>query len=198
MPLKRDTSYPLEIEVEGLSVTLSHMGSRDARALMLFSDELSEHDLLFLRRDIRRLEVIEDWLMEIDSGEMMTILARIGEQIVGYGTLQRSHLSWSRHVAEIRVVTAERVRGKGLGRILVVEAIKMAVRSGIEKLMARMTVDQEGAINMFEGLGFEREALLRDHVKDLEGQGHDLILMSCRTENLVPLCAPPDESGAPC
>lgn len=198
MPLKRDTAYPLEIQVQGLSLTLSHMSSRDAKGLMKFSDELSEHDLLFLRRDIRRLEVIEDWLMEIDSGEMMTILAREGDEVVGYGTLQRSHLSWSHHVAEIRVVTAERVRGKGLGRILVIEAIKMAVRSGIEKLMARMTVDQGGAIGMFEALGFEREALLKDHVKDLEGRGHDLILMSCRVESLVAICGSLETSGGAC
>ena len=60
MTLKRETSYPREVSLNGLEVVLRHMSSKDAEALMRFADGLSEHDLLFLRRDIRKLEAIED------------------------------------------------------------------------------------------------------------------------------------------
>ena len=41
-----------------------------------------------------------------------------------------------------------------------------------------MTVDQKGAITVFEGMGFRPEALLRDHVKDRDGRTHDLLVLS--------------------
>jgi hypothetical protein len=37
-----------------------------------------------------------------------------------------------------------------------------------------MTVDQTAAIAAFEELGFRAEAVLRKHVKDRDGQSHDL------------------------
>jgi hypothetical protein len=41
-----------------------------------------------------------------------------------------------------------------------------------------MTVDQRGAIAVFEGMGFRAEALLRDHVEDRDGNKHDLVILS--------------------
>ena len=40
-----------------------------------------------------------------------------------------------------------------------------------------MTVDQTGAIAIFEGLGFKAEALLRDHVRDKTGKKHDIVVL---------------------
>jgi len=41
-----------------------------------------------------------------------------------------------------------------------------------------MTVDQRGAIAVFEGMGFRAEAFLHDHVKDREGRKHDVVILS--------------------
>jgi hypothetical protein len=40
-----------------------------------------------------------------------------------------------------------------------------------------MTVDQRGAITLFESLGFKAEALLRDHVRDVDGKKHDIVVL---------------------
>jgi RimJ/RimL family protein N-acetyltransferase len=53
-----------------------------------------------------------------------------------------------------------------------------ALERGIEKMVAQMTIDQQGAIATFEELGFKPEALLRDHVKDRNGAKHDLLVYS--------------------
>ncbi|WBL36363.1 hypothetical protein O0235_01965 [Tepidiforma flava] len=68
--------------------------------------------------------------------------------------------------------------GKGLGRLLTQEAFANALGLGIEKMIAQMTLDQKGAIATFEGLGFRPEALLRDQVKDRDGNKHDLLVLS--------------------
>ena len=96
----------------------------------------------------------------------------------GYATIDRGDLSWSPHVAEMRVMVSAAMRGKGLGRLLTQEGFAVAVGLGIEKIIAQMTVDQKGAIAVFEGMGFRPEALLRDHVKDREGRTHDLLILS--------------------
>ena len=62
--------------------------------------------------------------------------------------------------------------------LLTQEAFALALELGIEKMVAQMTVDQKGAIAVFEGMGFRPEALLRDHVKDREGKKHDLLVLS--------------------
>jgi RimJ/RimL family protein N-acetyltransferase len=41
----------------------------------------------------------------------------------------------------------------------------------------QMTVDQQAAIALFESLGFKAEALLRDHVRDVNGKTHDIVVL---------------------
>ncbi len=48
----------------------------------------------------------------------------------------------------------------------------------MEKIVAQMTVDQQGAIALFEGLGFRAEALMRGQVKGRDGIKHDIVLLS--------------------
>ena len=171
-------SYPLTIRAGTHSVTLRHMTPQDKAALLAFARGLPEHDLLFLRRDITQESAVDDWISELQAGEIVTILAVNGTEIVGYATIHMSGLRWTAHVAELRVMVAASMRGAGLGRILTQEAFANALSAGIEKMVAQMTLDQKGAIATFEGLGFRPEALLRDQVKDRDGNKHDLLMLS--------------------
>jgi L-amino acid N-acyltransferase YncA len=154
------------------------MTADDKDAVLAFARTLPEHDLLFLRRDITQEPAMADWLGELRSGEIVTILALKGTEVVGYATIHRSLLRWTAHVAELRVMVGESMRGAGLGRVLTQEAFATALSEGIEKMVAQMTLDQKGAIATFEGLGFRPEALLRDQVKDRQGNKHDLLVLS--------------------
>jgi L-amino acid N-acyltransferase YncA len=170
--------YPQTRTVGSSEVTLRLMDPGDGAAMLKFAQSLPEHDLLFLRRDITQQPAIDDWLADVSDGVTTTVLATTPDGIVGYATIERSRLRWSAHVAELRVMISDSLRGKGLGRILTQEAFALALEGGIEKMVAQMTLDQKGAIATFEGLGFRPEALLRDHVKDREGNTHDLLLLS--------------------
>ena len=153
------------------------MDADDRSAVLSFADGLPDHDLLFLRRDIREADVVDQWIGEIESGQMTTLLALADGELIGYASIDRSQLQWSSHVAEIRVVISDSARAKGLGRLLVEQAFQAAVAAGIEKVVARMTPDQKGAVAAFEGLGFRPEGLMRNHVRDLSGEKHDLLVM---------------------
>ncbi|MGE0598145.1 MAG: N-acetyltransferase family protein [Dehalococcoidia bacterium] len=178
MTVEGARTYPMTHRAGNQDITLRPMTPDDKAAVLAFARALPEHDLLFLRRDITEEPAMDDWVAELKSGEIATILALKGDEVVGYATIHRSLLRWTAHVAELRVMIAESMRGAGLGRVLTQEAFATALAEGIEKMVAQMTLDQKGAIATFEGLGFRPEALLRDQVKDRAGNKHDLLVLS--------------------
>jgi len=171
-------TYPREVSLEGTRVNLREMASGDRDIALAFARSLPVHDLLFLRRDITRPENIDYWLSGIARGRIKSILAENDGNVQGYATVDRGELSWSPHVAELRVLVSPAMRGKGLGRLLTQEAFAIALGLGIEKMIAQMTVDQKSAVAAFEGMGFKPEALLRDHIKDRDGNKHDLLILA--------------------
>jgi L-amino acid N-acyltransferase YncA len=171
-------TYPREARLDGGAVTLRYMTPADREAALAFARALPAHDILFLRRDITQPEAIDIWLSGIERGRITSVLAEREGAVQGYATVDRGELSWSPHVAELRVLVSAAMRGKGLGRVLTQEAFAIALGLGIEKIIAQMTVDQKGAIAVFEGMGFKPEALLRDHVKDREGNKYDLLILA--------------------
>ena len=155
------------------------MTANDADDVLAFARALPPHDLLFLQRDIRNAKVMAAWIDQLGSGEIMTLLATDDDEtVIGCAAVVRDPFSWSPHVAELRIVVAEAARGAGVGRRLAEHAFAMAVETGAEKLSVRIVPDQEGAIALFEEMGFRAEAMLRDQVRDADGSTHDLAILS--------------------
>lgn len=173
-------TYPRHLKTKAGDIEFRLMGERDRGAVLAFAQKLPVHDLLFLPRNISEAKVLAAWVREIERGAIASLLALRGDEVVGCGTLVRDPLSWSPHVGEIRLVTALDVRGKGVGRALSQETFALALEAGLERLVVQMTVDQTGAITIFEGLGFKAEALLRDHVRDAAGKTHDIVVLGHR------------------
>jgi RimJ/RimL family protein N-acetyltransferase len=169
---------PRAIDLGGETIELRAMTGSDEAAVIAFAQAVSMHDLLFLARDITHPKVVKAWIRDIEAETITTLLAWRGDRIIGCAAIVRDRLAWSGHVAELRVVLLESMRGKGLGHQLTEEAFATALAAGAEKITARMTLDQKGAIAVFEGLGFTIEALLRDQVKDRDGRRHDILILS--------------------
>ncbi|MDE2365090.1 MAG: GNAT family N-acetyltransferase [Hyphomicrobiales bacterium] len=170
-------SYPRRVALEAGHVDIRPMAAADEKAVLTFARGLPDHDLLFLPRDISEAKVLKAWIREIESGAMQSLVAVRDGAIVGCGALARDELSWSPHVGELRVLIDPKMRGQGVGRALTQEMFALAIESGLEKIVAQMTVDQTAAISVFEGLGFRAEALLRGHVRDRSGKRHDIVVL---------------------
>ena len=177
--MSNNDRYPAAGTVGGRRVSLRLMDSGDGEALLAFARGLPQHDLLFLRRDITQPDQVETWVQRIEAG-VTTSLLLLDEDgtIAGYATVDRNDLPWSQHVAELRVLVGPTLRGRGVGRLLTEEAFRIALGMGVDKVIGQMTVDQHQAIAVFRSLGFQPEALLRDHVKDRDGNKHDLVILS--------------------
>ena len=159
-------------------VVIRGLEKSDGEAVMRFTLGLPEHDLLFLGRDLTEPKVVRAWLDAVEGGEIHSQVALIDGEIAGYSALVSDPLSWSPHVGEVRILVGADYRRRNVGRMLAQAACDKGVALGLEKLIARMTVDQRGAIALFEELGFRGEALLRDHVKMKDGTRYDLAILS--------------------
>jgi RimJ/RimL family protein N-acetyltransferase len=170
-------SYPRRVATEAGEIEFRLMSQADEASVLDFAQQLPPHDLLFLPRNISEPKVLSAWVKEIDRGAITSLLAIRDGRVVGCGTLVRDPHSWSPHVGEIRMVISPDIRGRGVGRALSQETFVLALGAGLEKLSVQMTVDQQAAIMLFEGLGFKAEALLRDHVRDVDGNKHDIVVL---------------------
>ena len=171
-------TYPWTANLDGLQVTFRLMQATDGDSLLAFARSLPDDDLMFLRIDITQPEVVDEWIRNIAAGRTITVLADIPGQVVGYGSIHRNEVLWTRHVGEMRVLVDREHRGIGLGKRLAYEVFAIAKDLGLAKITAQMTTDQRGARQVFEHLGFRPEALLADYAMSREGQTHDLLIMS--------------------
>ena len=112
------------------------------------------------------------------GGGVHSLVAIADGEVVATTAVIRDALSWSAHVADVRLLVLPESRGQGVGRALLEASIEHAIAQGATKLTAQMTPDQVGAITLFEESGFRGEALLRDHVLDAEGGLHDIAILS--------------------
>lgn len=175
-------AYPRTVTAGRRTITLRLLERSDADALVAFASALPPHDLLFLLRDVRNPKVVAAWIDQVERGQIRSLVALDGEKMVGCTALVRDELSWSSHVADIRMLVASEMRGTGFGRILAQECLAMAMADGVSKLTARLTPDQGAALKVFEDLGFLPEALLRDHVREAGGELHDIAIMALNLE----------------
>lgn len=170
--------YPRTITNQRGSFEIRLMQAADAGDALTFARSLPAHDLLFLPRNITVPKVLAAWMNQVDKGSISSLVVMHENRMVGFSAVVSEPRSWSGHVGELRVLLSPAVRDSGVGRILIQESFLLAVARGLEKLTAQMTLDQKGAIAVFQDLGFIAEALLRDQVKDPDGETHDIIVLS--------------------
>jgi len=173
-----NNALPKEYVLKGRAIVLRPLRLEDSDSMVTFARGLPPNDLLFLHQDITQLTEIDAWSRESTEGNQITIVAWEGSSIQGYATFDRGRTRWMRHVAEIRVVVSESVRGHGIGRLLLEMAFEVALEAGVLKVIARMTPDQIQAIELFRRLGFELEATLEDHAIGGDGCTHDVLVYS--------------------
>jgi L-amino acid N-acyltransferase YncA len=147
----------------------------DLDALLQFFERVPESERTFLKEPVLDRDTVEAWLTG-ERGRRGLALADDG-RVVGYVAVIRQ-TGWSDHVGEVRLVVDPQERGQGLGRALARWALLQALECNLKKLTVEVVAEQEGAVAMFGGLGFQAEGLLRDHVRDRDGELRDLILLS--------------------
>jgi RimJ/RimL family protein N-acetyltransferase len=140
-----------------------------------FFGRIPDGEQAFLKENLRDPETIATWRRPgrarreaaIDeAGTLLGVVSVIPE------------LGWSDHVGQLRLLVDPAHRGQGIGRDLARAALVQALELGLSKIIVEVVADQQPAINMFTALGFDPEALLRSHIRDRNGNLHDLIILA--------------------
>jgi RimJ/RimL family protein N-acetyltransferase len=159
------------------NVKIEPLGLNDAADVAALLRALPERDLLFVGFDIHDDAVIARWTNPGKERDAVGAVARRNGKIIGFTVLQRDRAPWKRHVGSILVVVAPDARGLGLGTLLVHRTISLAGELGLEKIVARMLVEDRDTVRVFEKLGFRHEGLLIDHARASDGTLYDIAYM---------------------
>ncbi len=170
---------------DGTKVTIRELHINDLGKLMAFYQALPLEDRLYLRVDVTDRDIVSQRIKLIETGNVIRIIALLGDQIIGDGALELSGEGWRRHQGEIRVIVAHPFQHKGLGMLLIKELYLIAVEKNVQMIIAKMMRPQVAGQHIFRKLGFREELLIPDYVKDLEGEEQDLIIMACDTKELL-------------
>jgi L-amino acid N-acyltransferase YncA len=171
-------TYPWESQFGGRPVSIRLMRPEDNELFKKFIRSLPAEDNFYLMVDVQSDRAIDEWMRGVETGQTTSVVAIEHGEIIGYCNLHTNEVPWRRHLAEIRMSVSRACRGRGLGTTLANEAFTIARSRGVQKIWARMAASQKGAQKVFEGLGFNAEALLADFVMDANGRTDDLVIMS--------------------
>ena len=162
----------------GVTVNVRLAGPGDEQRLLDFYRCLPLADRLFLKDDVTTEGWVARFMRRVACGEIRSLIAERDGRIVAEATLARAAHGWSMHVAELRVAVARIVRRQGLGSALAGLLVEMAIDEGADKLVVQVVEHQTAALQVFRKLGFQPEAVLRRHVKDVSGTRRDLLILA--------------------
>ena len=140
-----------------------------------FFQRVPDSDHNSFAEDVRQKGLIPGWLA--DERSRRAVAVDDDGSVIGYVAVLPL-VGWSDHVGSLRVVVDPAARGRGVGRELARHGLLAGLDLGLGKVVVEVVVDAVPAIGMFEALGFEPEALLRDHVRDKSGELHDLVVLA--------------------
>jgi RimJ/RimL family protein N-acetyltransferase len=173
-----------EILKDGTKVTVRKLRPDDLDMLMKFYRSLPDKDRIYLKVDVTKRKIVRQRIDLIKTGSIFRIIAVFGDEIIADGALELSIGEWGKNQAEIRVIVAKKYQRKGLGMIIMRELYFIALKSDVEKIVGKIMKPQIAAQKILSKLGFRRDAVMRDYVRDQKGVPQDFVIMTCDINNL--------------
>jgi putative acetyltransferase len=161
-------------------IRVRHAEATDAAALVALAEAVS-------REDGRWILTTESWRSIRDERRYLKTVRRhpdaavfVAEEdgvVLARLSLARDPHPASRHVADLGLMVAVAARRRGIGRMLLDEAVTWARGAGVHKLELHVFPWNEPALRLYESFGFEREGYRKRHY-ERDGEWVDAILMA--------------------
>ena len=158
-----------------MNVDLRPLGPDDVAALHAFFASVPPEEWTFFKEDVTDPGVAERWVR--DERAVRRLAVDADGRIVGFAALHPG-VGGSSHVASVTLVVAGPARRQGLGRALARQILIDALEHGFKKVTVETAANNGPAVRMFRNIGFEPEALLRDHFYGRDGALHDIVILA--------------------
>ena len=163
-------------------ITVRRAAPGDAAALVALAEAVArEEEGWILTTDAWRSAGDERrYLKAVRSHpDAAVFVAEADGEVVARLSLARDPHPASGHVADLGLMVAAPFRRRGIGSLLLEEAVEWARASRVRKLELHVFPWNGPALALYESFGFEREGYRRDHFA--RGDGYvDAILMAYR------------------
>ncbi len=173
--------YPKEIVIkDGTPVILRPVTKEDEATLNTFFASIPEEERWFLRDEIADPQIMHEWLQNLDYRLTIPMIAvrETDGVIIANLRMHRRRSNCLNHVAHVRIMVHPEHRSQRLGTWMLLDAVRLAMSMGIEKLVTEFVAGVEAAaIKAAHRLDFFEQAVLRDYVKDRHGVSRDLMIM---------------------
>lgn len=147
----------------------------DQPSLREFFAQMPSEDRTFFQFDVDDPAVVKAFAC--DERRLRRCAVDEGK-IIALGALNPG-VDWSSHVADLVLLVSPTARRQGIGRAMARTMLVEAVKDGYKKVTVMIAADNAGAIEMFQKLGFEGEALLRDQLRNPEdGEVRDAVILA--------------------
>jgi len=165
----------------GRAVAVRPLSADDLHPLCEFFAQLPDEDRLHLRVDVSQRDLVERRMQPPPYWNVLRLVALDADRIVAEASIEHRTYGFESHVGEVRLIVATDFRRTGLAHYLVRQILAHGITEDLERIEVHLMHDQPAVIHFFEKLGFEKEGLLQGFVKDIQGNYHDLLIMSLPT-----------------
>ncbi|MEW6671714.1 MAG: GNAT family N-acetyltransferase [Thermodesulfobacteriota bacterium] len=171
--------YPKEVVLkEGREAVIRPLQRDDEEMLRRFYAGIPERDRWFMRHDVMDPAVIAKWMDDVDTNKVYAIIALAEGRIVGHASLHMREFGSTRHMGRFRLMVLPEFRYKRLGTWLLLDLIQLAMDKGLSEVRADFVVGiEDAAIEAANKFDFFEKAVLKDYVRDEQGNRRDLLIM---------------------
>ncbi|GMV14080.1 MAG: GNAT family N-acetyltransferase [Polyangiaceae bacterium] len=170
--------FPMEAALrDGSRVLLRPLQREDTSSLYEFFQHIPYESRRFAWDDVGDRDLIQSWGENIDYDKVFPLLALDGKRIAAEATLHRRKGGPLRLVGRVKWMVDPEYRGRGLGRVLVQEFVRIAANRGLRHLVCMLIADLErDAVQTLEELGFTGH-VIPGYGTDPDGGQHDMVMM---------------------
>jgi len=171
-------NFPKTVKLkDGTRLVIRPLRKEDEKSLLQYFLRLPKKEVSRLKDNITDPEVVEKMIYDLDYDVVFPLIAFDGDRIVAGATIKFNLIGWRRHQAEIRGTVDPDFREKGLSTSVMNMMIEISKSMGIDQLTAEVSPALDEAYFLCEKVGFKEVAVLKNFIKDQEGNYEDLVIM---------------------
>lgn len=152
--------------------------------LAMLQNSVATTDYLLLTTEETDISIEQEkkWLLSVLSDENKIMLVAIhNNKVIGNAELTCGSIIKKKHWATLGITIIDKWRNLGLGREMISTLIDLAKeKNKIEIISLEVFANNYQAIALYQKMGFEKEAQIKDCFKQIDGTYVDNIIMTLR------------------